>query len=126
VYHCAVGPVAVHVANGMFGLVLVEPEEGLPKCDHEYYVMQSEFYTTESDPTSTQLPFSWPNLLDEHPSHVVFNGSVNSLRDEGKLKADCGESVRIYFGNGGPNFTSSFHIIGTIFDKVWREGDLIR
>jgi hypothetical protein len=161
VYHCAAPPVMDHVANGMYGLILVEPEGGLPKVDREFYVMQSEIYARFADGSkpkeaasghnmpmkegdhnenadesvwgdevadqaeSNQLIFSHQDGLDELPMFVVFNGKVGSLTNDGALKAKVGEKVRIYFGNAGPNLISSFHVIGTIFDNVYREGDLV-
>ncbi|HUJ12053.1 MAG TPA: copper-containing nitrite reductase [Verrucomicrobiae bacterium] len=125
VYHCAAPPVMDHIANGMYGLVLVEPVHGLPKVDHEYYVMQSEFYTKDAPEDAEVLQYSHEKGLLEHPTFVVFNGRVGSLTGKGVLKAKTGEKVRIYFGNIGPNFISSFHVIGTIFDKVYRDGGLV-
>ena len=124
-YHCAAPPVMDHIANGMYGLILVEPTRSLPKVDHEYYVMQSEFYTKDAPEDAEFLEYSHEKGLAEHPTFVVFNGRVGSLTGKGVLRAKVGEKVRIYFGDAGPNFISSFHIIGTIFDKVWREGDLV-
>jgi copper-containing nitrite reductase len=125
VYHCAAPPVMDHIANGMYGLILVEPVHGLPKMDHEYYVMQSEFYTKDAPEDAEVLQYSHEKGLLEHPTFVVFNGRVGSLTGKGVLKAKTGEKVRIYFGNIGPNFISSFHVIGTIFDKVYRDGGLV-
>jgi copper-containing nitrite reductase len=125
VYHCAAPPVMDHIANGMYGLVLVEPVHGLPKVDHEYYVMQSEFYTKDAPEDAEVLQYSHEKGLLEHPTFVVFNGRVGSLTGKGVLKAKTGEKVRIYFGDIGPNFISSFHIIGTIFEKVYRDGGLV-
>lgn len=120
IYHCAAGSIVDHISNGMYGLVLVEPEGGLAKVDREYYVMESEFFA--SDPENGIAPFDIQKGLDEHPSHVVFNGKVGGLLGKNALKAKVGETVRIYFGNIGPNGISSFHIIGEIFDKVYSEG----
>jgi len=132
IYHCAVYPVAHHVANGMYGMILVEPEEGLPPVDREFAVVQSEFYTNDEpdEKGSKVLSMNEDRLMSEDPNYVVFNGCVGSMTDEdpalGKpLEAQAGERVRIFFGNAGPNLVSSFHIIGGIFDKVYREGDLI-
>ena len=122
VYHCATAPVGMHIANGMYGLVLVEPEAGLPKVDHEFYVMQSEFYTKGKFGAAGHQPFSMEKALEEHPDYVVFNGAANSMLDEKALSARVGETVRLYVGNGGPSLTSSFHVIGEIFDKVHTEG----
>lgn len=125
IYHCAAPPVMWHIANGMYGMILVEPEEGLAKVDHEFYVLQSEFYVKEHAADAKALEFSHDEAMREHPEFVVFNGSKEALTGKGALKAKTGERVRIYFGNAGPNLLSSFHVIGTIFDKVYREGDLI-
>jgi len=155
IYHCAAAPVPTHIANGMYGLVLVEPEGGLPPVDREFYVVQSEIYGEEAGEEAAEaaeapagakggaaakagnggnggkkkgglatLEYSYPNGLAEHPTYVVFNGAVGRLT-EAPLLAEQGESVRVYFGNAGPNLPSAFRIIGTVFDKVYREGDLL-
>ena len=124
VYHCATPMHAQHVANGMYGLILVEPEHGLPKVDREFYVMQGEIYTEQPFGTKGELTFSYDKLMNERPEYFVFNGAVGALTKEKPLKAKTGETVRIYFGVGGPNFTSSFHVIGEIFDKVYTLGSL--
>lgn len=124
VYHCATPMVAQHISNGMYGMILVEPEGGLPKVDHEFYVMQGELYTTEPMGQSGEDHFDQQKLLDEHPEYFVMNGSVGGLTKEHPLKAKVGETVRIFFGVGGPNFTSSFHVIGAIFDRVYDQGSL--
>ncbi len=125
IYHCAAPPVMDHIANGMYGLILVEPKNGLPQVDHEFYVLQSEFYAKESSQGAGTLEFSHADGVLEHPKFVVFNGKVGSLVGDRMLKAKTGERVRIYFGNAGPNLISSFHVIGEIFDNVYREADLI-
>ena len=122
VYHCAVSLAAQHIANGMYGLILVEPEEGLPSVDREFYVMQGEIYTAEDFGATGQLTGSLDRLLDEQPEYYVFNGAAEALTGENALRARVGETVRIYFGVGGPNEDSSFHVIGEIFDKVYVEG----
>lgn len=124
VYHCAAPPIPVHIANGLYGIILVEPKEGLAKVDHEYYVMQSEFYTETVTGAKGLAPFSSKNGMDEHPSYVVFNGRVSALMGEDALQAKTGETVRLFVGNIGPNLASSFHVIGEIFDNVYREGSL--
>ena len=118
VYHCATPTVAQHIANGMYGLILVEPEGGLSKVDHEYYVMQGEIYTEQPNGTKGELAESPDKLLAELPEYYVFNGAADALVKK-PLKARTGENVRIYFGVGGPNKTSSFHVIGEIFDKAY-------
>ena len=125
IYHCAAPPVMDHIANGMYGLILVEPKNGLPKVDREFYVLQSEFYTKEPVEGVQVLEFSHEEGLKEHPRFVVFNGRAGSLTGDGQLKAKTGEKIRIFFGNAGPNLISSFHVIGEIFDSVYREGDLV-
>lgn len=124
VYHCATAPVAMHVANGMYGLILVEPKKGLPKVDHEYYVMQGDFYTKGANGEQGLQPFSMSKAIDEKPDYVVFNGAVGALSGDKALTAKVGETVRLYVGDGGPNLTSSFHVIGQIFDTVWPEGNM--
>ena len=121
VYHCATNPVGMHIANGMYGLILVEPEEGLPPVDHEFYVMQSEFYTTGDHGETGLQQFSLDKAIDENPDYVLFNGRKGRLSESGALRASPGETVRIFFGNGGPNLTSSFHVIGEMFDEVYGE-----
>ncbi len=125
VYHCATAPVGMHVANGMYGLILVEPKEGLPKVDREYYVMQGDFYTAGAFGEEGLQAFDQTKAVNEQPSYVVFNGAVGSLVGDKALKAKVGETVRLYVGNGGPNLTSSFHVIGEIFDQVYQEGGMI-
>jgi len=122
VYHCATAPVGMHIGNGMYGLILVEPKEGLPPVDREYYVMQGEFYTTGAYGEEGLQQFDMTKAVDERPPYVVFNGAVGSLVGDRAITAKVGERVRLFVGNGGPNLTSSFHIIGEIFDTVYQEG----
>jgi nitrite reductase (NO-forming) len=122
VYHCATAPVGMHVGNGMYGLILVEPKEGLPPVDKEYYLMQGEFYTTGRFGDEGMQYFDQNKAVDEKPTYVVFNGAVSSLVGDQALTAKVGETVRLYVGNGGPNLISSFHVIGEIFDHVYPEG----
>jgi nitrite reductase (NO-forming) len=122
VYHCAVAPMGTHVANGMYGLILVEPEAGLPEVDREFYVMQGEFYTAGGRGASGLQEFSYAKALAEQPDYVVFNGRVGALTGEGALQARVGERIRLFVGNGGPNLVSSFHVVGEIFDRVYTEG----
>jgi nitrite reductase (NO-forming) len=122
VYHCATAPVGMHVANGMYGLILVEPPQGLSKVDREYYVMQGDFYTMGKYREKGLQAFNMERAIDEKPTYVLFNGSEGALTGDKALTAKTGESVRLYVGNGGPNLVSSFHVIGEIFDKVWYEG----
>jgi nitrite reductase (NO-forming) len=124
VYHCATPMVAQHIANGMYGLILVEPEEGLPPVDREFYVMQGEIYTKEAFGSTGKLTENTEALLNEDPEYLVFNGAADGLTAKKPLKANVGETVRIFFGVGGPNFTSSFHVIGEIFDRVYDQASL--
>lgn len=124
VYHCATPMVAEHIANGMYGMILVEPEEGLPPVDREFYVMQGEIYTKEAFGSTGLLTENPQALLNEDPEYLVFNGAVGGLTEQKPLKAKVGETVRIFFGVGGPNFTSSFHVIGEIFDRVYDQASL--
>jgi len=122
VYHCATPPVGMHVANGMYGMILVEPKGGLPRVDREYYVMQGDFYTAGPHGAPGLQAFDEEKAIAETPSYVVFNGAEGSLMGDKALTARVGETVRIFVGNGGPNLTSSFHVIGEIFDRVYTEG----
>lgn len=122
VYHCATAPVGMHIANGMYGLILIEPAEGLPEADKEYYVMQSEFYTRGDYGERGLQSFDMDRAIREDPEYVVFNGSVGSMMNEQAITSERGDNVRLFVGNGGPNLTSSFHVIGEIFDKVHYEG----
>ncbi len=131
IYHCATPPVPMHIANGMYGLILVEPPGGLPKVDHEYYVVQGDFYTTPAYkfggyPTGARmegmLAFDQQKMLNEQPTYVVFNGREGSLLGDHALKSKVGDKVRLFVGVGGPNLASSFHVIGQIFDNVQVEG----
>lgn len=121
VYHCATAPIGVHIANGMYGLILVEPAEGLPEVDREFYVFQSEFYTKGKFGEPGLQVFDNQKALDEKPEYVVFNGAVGAVTGENALRAEKGETVRLFVGNGGPNLVSSFHVIGEIFDNVYVE-----
>jgi nitrite reductase (NO-forming) len=122
IYHCATSHIPTHIANGMYGMMLVEPEGGLPKVDREYYVVQSEFYTKNAFGKKGLQSFSKKKALQEIPDYVVFNGKVGGVTGKNALTANVGETVRIYFGNAGPNLISSFHMIGEIWDRVWPEG----
>jgi nitrite reductase (NO-forming) len=124
VYHCATPMVANHISSGMYGMILVEPVGGLPKVDREFYVMQGELYTAQPYGTTGLQEFSVDRLMDERPEYFTFNGAVGALTAEHPLRAKTGETMRIYFGVGGPNYTSSFHVIGTIFDRVYSGASL--
>jgi copper-containing nitrite reductase len=123
-YHCAVPPMIDHIGNGMYGLILVEPANGLPHVDREFYVMQSEFYTKENPTNTHLLDYSHQRALEARPDFVVFNGQTGSMMFKDALRARTGERVRIFFGNAGPSLISSFHIIGTVMQNVYRDGGL--
>jgi len=125
VYHCATMPIPLHMANGMYGMILVEPKAGLPKVDKEFYVMQSEFYTKGKFGEKGLQQFDMDKGLDERPPYVVFNGSVGSMTGEHALQANVGDRIRIFVGDAGPNLISSFHVIGEVFDNVYQEGGTI-
>jgi nitrite reductase (NO-forming) len=124
VYHCATPMIANHISNGMYGLILVEPEGGLPHVDREFYLMQGELYTKEPFGYQGHQEFSVQKLLAETPEYFVFNGAVGALTKEHPMKAKVGETVRIFFGVGGPNFISSLHMIGESFDRVYNLASL--
>jgi nitrite reductase (NO-forming) len=122
VYHCAAPPVPMHIGNGMYGLILVEPAGGLPKVDREYYIMQGDFYTKASAAKKGLYEFDNDKAVAENPDYVLFNGKKGALLGPNMIEAKVGETVRLFVGNGGPNLTSSFHVIGEIFDNVYLEG----
>jgi nitrite reductase (NO-forming) len=125
IYHCGTAPVGMHVANGMYGMILVEPKEGLPKVDHEYYVVQGEIYTKGKFGDRGLQSFDMEKAIREQPEYVVFNGSLGAIAGEHALTAKAGQTVRLFVGNGGPNLISSFHVIGEIFDHVYQEGGVM-
>lgn len=124
VYHCGSPMIAQHIANGMYGLILVEPPAGLPHVDREYYLMQGEIYTTSAKGKSGFQQFSPENLMAENAQYFVFNGAVDAITKEYPLQAKEGETVRIYFGNAGPNATASEHMVGEIFTHYYQLGSL--
>jgi nitrite reductase (NO-forming) len=114
--------VSQHIANGMYGLILIEPEGGLPQVDHEFYVMQGEIYTDAAFGKLGSQEFSVTKMLDERPEYFVLNGAVGALTKNHPMHAKVGDTVRLLFGVGGPNVSSSFHVIGEIFDRVYVDG----
>ena len=122
VYHCATHSHAHHIMQGMYGLILVEPEGGLPAVDHEFYIMQGELYTIERFGSKGELSFDIEKMMDERAEWLFFNGATDALTHQYPMNVNVGETVRLYFGVGGPNYTSSFHIIGEIMDRVYVEG----
>ena len=124
VYHCATPLVPQHIAAGMYGMILIEPEGGLPKVDREYYVMQGDMYTHRPHGSKVHQEPDMDKMANELPDYYVFNGAVGALTKTHKLTAKVGDTVRLYFGVGGPNKISSFHVIGEIFDRVYSEAAL--
>jgi nitrite reductase (NO-forming) len=123
-YHCATASPSIpeHIANGMYGTILVEPVGGLKPVEKEFQIMQSEFYTKEGSKGET-LEFSFENGLDERSSHVVFNGNASSMV-KNPLRAKAGDTVRVFLTNGGPNHVRSWQILEQTFDRVYLEGSL--
>ncbi len=124
VYHCATPSVPTHISKGMYGMILIEPEVPLPSVDKELYLMQGDIYTKWKPGTAGHQEFDDDALFDENPTYVVFNGKFATFTGDNMIQAEVGETVRIYFGVGGPNTISSFHLIGEIFDKVYNMGGL--
>lgn len=122
IYHCAAPPVGNHIANGMYGMILVQPKTPLPPVNHEWYLLQSEFYTTGKNGDTGSVSFDLDKALAEDPDYVVFNGSTRALVNKNALQAKVGDKIRLYVGNAGPNLISSFHVIGEIMDNVHQEG----
>lgn len=127
IYHCAVHDLDYHISSGMFGLILVEPKEGLSPVDHEFYFGQNEIYVSDPQDKNTPAVFDFDNMIAEKPKYVVLNGEYNAITADkyGALKAKKGERIRIFFVNGGPNLISSFHPIGNIWEKFWLQGSLM-
>jgi nitrite reductase (NO-forming) len=123
IYHCAFGNPGLHMTHGMYGLILVEPEGGLPPVDKEFYIVQGEFYSEGGMGRKGLQLFDTQGYLNGTPQYVVFNGKTGALVDN--MTAEVGDTVRLYVGNGGVNLVSNFHVIGEIFDRVYREGDLV-
>ena len=119
VYHCAVAPPWHHIAQGMYGGILVEPVGGLPPVDREFYVLQGEWYTMGAFGATGHQLFSHDKAMVEQPEYFTFNGHTAALAEISPLQAEVGETIRLFFGVGGPNIGSNFHIIGEIFDKVY-------
>jgi nitrite reductase (NO-forming) len=121
VYHCASPHVPTHIANGMYGLIVVEPKEGLNPVDKEFYVMQGDFYTKGSFGQLGHQEFDLNKLLSESPSYFAFNGRVGGISGDRALKAKVGERIRMFVGVGS-HIASNFHIIGEVFDNLYSDG----
>ena len=121
-YHCATPHIPTHIANGMYGLIVVEPEGGLAPVDAEFYLVQGELYTEQGHGATGLNTHDGEAMGNEDPSYVVFNGQANALTGDFAMTAEVGDTVRLFVGNGGPNLTSSFHVIGEVFDRAHVEG----
>jgi len=123
-YHCAQGIVADHISNGMYGGILVERPRGRALYDREYYLGQHEYFLTGDNGPNGIPELDVDAMLAEQPTYVVWNGTTDAVTGEDALHAETGETVRLYVSNGGPNYTSSFHVIGEIFDRAYQWGSL--
>ncbi len=117
-YHCGTQPALLHIANGMFGMVIVEPKGGLPKVDNEFAFVQSEWYLGKP---GQPVDYAKANSTAPAPDYVVFNGIANQYKDN-PIPVKTGGRVRVFILDAGPNEDSSFHVVGTIFDTVVKEG----
>ncbi|MBW6415254.1 multicopper oxidase domain-containing protein [Methylacidiphilum fumariolicum] len=123
-YHCGTPMVAQHIANGMYGLILVEPVGGLPKVDREFYIVEAEIYTSAPMGSHGPQTSDITKILRSEPEYFVFNGSVGALSRH-PLRAKVGEKIRIYFGNAGPNFSSNLHLLGAVLEHVSPDGSVL-
>lgn len=126
IYHCAVPNMDYHISSGMFGMILVEPEEGLPEVDHEFYFGQNELYTTGDAGEEGHHDFDFEAMKAEEPTYVLMNGEKYAITGDGYGPAtvNVGDTARVFFVTGGPNLTSSFHPIGCVWDEVWPQGGI--
>lgn len=124
VYHCATPNVPSHITNGLYGLIVIDPEEGWPPVDREFYLMQGEFYTQGGLGDGGFQNFSPEKMMREQPEYIVWNGRVGSLTGGGVLRAQKGDRIRLFLGNGGVSRILNFHIIGEILDTVYPEAAL--
>ncbi|AFO58315.1 copper-containing nitrite reductase [Natrinema sp. J7-2] len=127
IYHCAIPNMDQHISSGMFGSILVEPEDGLPEVDNEFYLGQHEIYTDGDLGEKGHHGFDFDAMLKEEPTYVVFNGQAYGFTPDGgvPMEATTGETARVYFANGGPNLLSSWHAIGNVWSRFYRDGDLL-
>ena len=114
-YHCSTTPMSLHIANGMFGAVIIDPPNAA-KVDREFALVQSELYLGGQDGTADEA-----KIAGEHPDAVVFNGYVNAY-DHAPIRVRAGERIRVWVVDAGPQRSTSFHVIGTQFDTVFKEG----
>lgn len=126
IYHCAAPNLDWHISSGMFGMIVVEPPEGLPKVDREFYLGQQEVYTKQPAGTRGHLDFDFDAMAREDPTYVLLNGQKTALTASrfGPIKVKEGETARLFFVCGGPNLSSHFHPIGNVWKRAWRDGAL--
>jgi nitrite reductase (NO-forming) len=124
IYHCAVPNMDYHISSGMFGMILVEPREGLPEVDHEFYFGQNELYTTGETGEEGHHDFDMDAMAAEEPTYVLINGEKYAITPDryGVPSMAVGDTARVFFVAGGPNQTSSFHPIGSVWNEVWQQG----
>ncbi len=127
IYHCAIPNMDHHISAGMYGAILVEPEEGLPEVDRELYFGQNELYTTGKAGQAGHHEFDFDAVKAENPTYVTFNGEPNAFTPDkyGPIELEKNDRVRIYLANGGPNLISSWHAIGNVWETLYRDGDLV-
>lgn len=126
IYHCGVSNMDEHISRGMFGMIVIEPEGGLPQVDREFYIGQHELYTKESFGQPGETNFDGRSMVKEEPTYVMFSGAVAPFVASrfGTMKAAVGETVRVFMVSGGPNLTSSLHPVGNIWSRAWPQGGL--
>ncbi|MFB6130164.1 MAG: copper-containing nitrite reductase [Salinigranum sp.] len=126
IYHCAVPNLDMHISSGMFGMIVVEPKDGLPEVDREFYLGQHEVYTDKSTGEKGHHAFSMGHMIAENPTYVLFNGEKYPFTPDnyGPMKAEEGETARVFMVTGGPNLTSSFHPIGNVWTDAYPQGSL--
>jgi len=120
-YHCGTAPALMHIGDGMYGAIIVDPAQPLPAAK-EYVLVQSEFYTKPSA-TKGVLDGDYPKMQNGKPDYVVFNGTANQYTGDNALAANPGERIRLWVVNAGPNDFSAFHVVGAILDKVYPDGN---
>ncbi len=124
IYHCAVPKLDEHISSGMFGMIVVEPNEGLSEVDHEFYLGQHEVYSNKEAGEKGFHEIDVESMKAENPTYVLLNGEKKALTEDGygTMKTQVGDTARIFMVTGGPNLSSSFHAIGNVWTKAWREG----
>ncbi|AZH25982.1 copper-containing nitrite reductase [Haloplanus aerogenes] len=127
IYHCAVPNLDYHISSGMFGMIVVEPEDGFPEVDREFYLGQHEIYTQQHHGAEGRLNFDIEGMMNEEPTYVLFNGEKYPYIPDkyGSLEAETGETVRVFLVVGGPNYSSNFHPIGNIWKRAYRDGAVV-